>query len=80
MNLPAGQGRPGFKILIRALREGVLAIILPIFILGSILGGIATPTEAAAIAVAYSLVVGGLVYRALSCRDLYEIGGVAPIM
>ncbi|SFH97545.1 TRAP transporter large permease [Albimonas pacifica] len=71
--LPKGEGRPSFRIVIQALREGFLAVLLPVFILGSILGGIATPTEAAAIAVAYALVVGGLVNRALSWRDLYEV-------
>ena len=73
-DLPKGQGRPGFRIVLSALREGILAVILPVFILGSILSGFATPTEAAAIAVAYSLFVGGVLYRALSWRDLYEIG------
>jgi len=73
-NLPKGEGRPSFGAVIVALREGFLAALLPIFILGSILGGWATPTEAAAVAVAYALVVGGLIYRALTWRDLYEIG------
>ncbi len=73
LNLPKGEGRPSLCAVWLALKEGILAVILPIFILGSILGGIATPTEAAAIAVAYALVIGGLVYRALSWRDLYEI-------
>lgn len=73
LNLPPGQGRPGFGVVLKAIREGILAVILPIFILGSILGGFATPTEAAAIAVAYALFVGGVVYRALSWRDLYDI-------
>lgn len=72
-NLPKGQGRPSIRIVFTALREGFLAVLLPIFILGSILGGWATPTEAAAIAVAYALFVGGVIYRALSWRDLYEI-------
>ena len=72
--LPKGEGRPSFRLVLAALREGFLAALLPVFILGSILGGIATPTEAAAIAVAYALLVGGVVYRALSWRDLYEIG------
>ena len=36
-----------------------MALVLPIIILGSILGGFTTPTEAASIAVLYSLVVGG---------------------
>ncbi|NRG18900.1 TRAP transporter large permease [Rhizobiales bacterium] len=73
-NLPKGEGRPSLRLVLSALREGFLAALLPIFILGSILGGFATPTEAAAIAVAYALFVGGVIYRALSWQDLYEIG------
>jgi len=72
-NLPKGEGRPSIRSVFSALREGILAALLPIFILGSILFGFATPTEAAAIAVAYALFVGGVIYRALSWRDLYEI-------
>ena len=71
--LPKGEGRPSFRGVMAALREGFLAALLPVFILGSILGGFATPTEAAAIAVAYSLFVGGVIYRALSWEDLYQI-------
>lgn len=74
LNLPKGSQRPSLCIVWAALKEGYLAAILPIFILGSILFGIATPTEAAAIAVAYALFVGGVVYRALSWSDLYQIG------
>jgi len=74
LNLPKGDHRPSFRAVWIALKEGILAAILPIFILGSILAGIATPTEAAAIAVAYALFVGGVIYRGLSWRDLYEIG------
>ncbi len=72
--LPKGEGRPSFRLVLSALREGFLAALLPVFILGSILGGFATPTEAAAIAVAYALFVGGVIYRALSWSDLYAIG------
>jgi len=71
--LPKGEGRPSLCAVADALREGFLAALLPVFILGSILLGFATPTEAAAIAVAYALFVGGVVYRALSWQDLYEI-------
>ncbi len=73
LNLPKGEGRPSLCAVWSALKEGILAAILPVFILGSILGGIATPTEAASIAVAYALFVGGVVYRALSWKDLYEM-------
>lgn len=72
-NLPPGEGRFHLCNVARAAREGILAILLPVFILGAILGGWVTPTEAAAIAVAYALFVGGVIYRALSWRDLYEI-------
>ncbi|TDE36728.1 TRAP transporter large permease [Antarcticimicrobium sediminis] len=72
-NLPKSASRPSLKRIAQALREGIFAAILPVFILGSILGGFATPTEAAAIAVAYALFVGGVIYRALSWRDLYDI-------
>ena len=72
-NLPKSASRPSLKLLGQALREGFFAALLPVFILGSILGGFATPTEAAAIAVAYALFVGGVIYRALTWRDLYDI-------
>ena len=48
-----------------AFREAVLTLLMPIIVVGGILGGVFTPTEAAAIAVFYSLVLGGLVYREL---------------
>ncbi len=73
LNLPKGNTKPSFRSVWAAFKESWLAAVLPIFILGSILGGIATPTEAAAIAVFYALVVGGVIYRALSWNDLYEI-------
>jgi len=72
-NLPKSASRPSLKLLGQALREGIFAALLPVFILGSILGGFATPTEAAAIAVAYALFVGGVIYRALTWHDLYDI-------
>ncbi len=73
LNLPKGNTKPSFRSVWAAFKESWLAAVLPIFILGSILGGIATPTEAAAIAVFYALIVGGVIYRALSWNDLYEI-------
>ncbi len=46
---------------------------MPVIILGGILGGIATPTEAASIAVLYALVMGAFVYRKLSWADLVDM-------
>ena len=73
LNLPKAEGGPKLKDIWTAFKKSILALVLPIFILGSILGGIATPTEAASIAVFYALVIGGLVYRALTWTDLYEM-------
>jgi TRAP-type transport system large permease protein len=73
LNLPKAEGGPKLREIIYAFKGSFLALVLPVFILGSILGGIATPTEAASIAVFYALVIGGLVYRNLTWLDLYEM-------
>lgn len=58
---------------LRAFRRGIWALSLPIIILGGILGGIFTPTEAAAVAVFAALCVGMLINRRFGIRDLPEI-------
>jgi C4-dicarboxylate transporter, DctM subunit len=58
---------------VRALRDAVLSLALPGIVLGGIYGGVFTPTEAAAVAVAYALLLAMVVYRELSLQDL---GGV----
>ena len=52
-------------------RKAIWALFMPIIILGGILGGIFTPTEAAAVAVAYALFLGFVLYRNLTIKDLY---------
>lgn len=54
-------------------RKGVLAIGMPFIILGSIYGGIATPTEAAALAVVYALPVSLLIYRDIGLKELWTV-------
>jgi C4-dicarboxylate transporter, DctM subunit len=65
-----GGTRPDFKILRATLIDTLPALLAPVIILGGIYSGLFTPTEAAAIAVVYGLVVALLVYRELSIRDL----------
>src|SRR5699024_6883365 len=48
--------------LLVAFRRSLLALLMPVIVLGGIYGGIFTPTEAAVVAVIYALVVG-FVYR-----------------
>src|SRR5690606_18653761 len=47
-------------------------LMTPVVILGGIYSGAFTPTEAAIVATVYALLVGGLIYRTLSLRGLYQ--------
>jgi C4-dicarboxylate transporter DctM subunit len=49
-----------------------LPLLMPIIILGGIFAGIMTPTESAAVAVLYALIIGIFAYRQLSPRVIYE--------
>ena len=54
----------------QSLAGGILPLLMPVFVVGSILEGIVTPTEAASFAVAYALILGVFVYRNLKLADL----------
>lgn len=53
-----------------ATKESIWGILMPVIILGGIYGGIFTPTEAAAVAVFYGLIVGLFIYREIGIKDL----------
>ena len=57
----------------------MLALIAPAIIVGSIVGGIATPTESAAIAVGYTVFLGVFVYRNTSLKALVQAAGTAAV-
>ena len=58
---------------LRALGDGVIAMVMPVIIFGAIFGGITTVTEAAVVAVLYAAGVGLVVYRRFGLRDLPAI-------
>ena len=58
--------------LLRAFVDSFWGLMTPVVILGGIYSGIFTPTEAAIVASVYALAVGGLAYRTLTWRGLYE--------
>ncbi|GAA6194512.1 TRAP transporter large permease [Phaeobacter gallaeciensis] len=60
---------PQFKL---QSRQAMPALIMPLIILGGIYGGIMTPTEAAGVAVVYSIPIAIYVYRGLTWRGLME--------
>ncbi len=58
---------------VRAFRDAGLSLVLPLLVLGGIYGGFFTPTEAAAMAVFYALLISLLVYREIGVKDLGDI-------
>ena len=58
---------------VQSFKEAILAILMPVIILGGIYSGFFTPTEAAVVAVFYGLVVGVFVYREIKIQDLGKI-------
>ena len=71
------QVRPGERMNLRqrlqATREGLLALALPVIIIGGMKIGAFTPTEAAVVAAVYSFLIGAFVYRELKFSALYQL-------
>ena len=57
----------------RAFRRAIIPLMMPVIVFGAILGGIADPTEAAVLAVAYAFVVGVFVYKEIRWSQLPKI-------
>jgi len=63
---------PTPRIILRAAIDAFLPLMTPVILLGGIWTGWFTPTEAAAVAVAYALILGTAIYRDLKWKDLVE--------
>jgi tripartite ATP-independent transporter DctM subunit len=72
-NFPKSEVKRNLPDFVVGTKDAALALIMPFVLIGGIVGGIMTPTEAAAVAVLYALIVGVVLYRALSLRDIYRI-------
>ena len=68
-----GDERVPYRERLTAIKDGILAIIMPLIIIGGIVSGIFTPTESGAIAVIYALVIGMFVYKEFTYRELPRI-------
>jgi len=64
---------PTFIVVLRSFSEALLPLLTPIILLGGIWGGIFTPTEAAAAAVLYALIISIFVMRNISLKDFIQI-------
>lgn len=60
------------KTALRASVDGIWAILAPIIVLGGIYGGYFSPTEAAAVSVFYSLIVGFFIYREMNFKQMVD--------
>ncbi|MBN7759142.1 TRAP transporter large permease [Nitratireductor aquimarinus] len=58
---------------VAAVRAAIWPLFFPVIIVGGIYGGIVSPTEAAAICVAYALFLELVIFRSLSIADIYKI-------
>ena len=65
--------RGSVKEIVIALKDSIWALLAPVIILGGIYTGIFTPTEAAVVAVFYSLAIAIFVYRSVTWRDLIRM-------
>jgi C4-dicarboxylate transporter DctM subunit len=63
----------GLAGILKAGRAAFLPLVMPVIILGGILSGVFTPTEAAVVAVVYAFFLAAVVYRELKLRDLPKI-------
>lgn len=71
-NLPRAPLDGGFKAFRGQVFVAVPALLMPVFVIGTLRFGIATPTEVSVMAVAYALLVSGLIYRDLTFRSLWR--------
>src|SRR5699024_7885730 len=65
--------RPTLKEIVVGAKDAVLALMMPVIIIGGIVSGIFTATESGVIAVVYALIIGLFVYREISIKDLWPI-------
>jgi tripartite ATP-independent transporter DctM subunit len=71
-NYPREDSFSFMKVLI-AFKESFLALLSPLIIVGGIVGGFVTPTEASLIAVIYSMFVGMVIYRTVTIRSFLKL-------
>lgn len=74
-----GASKSTWKEKIAAVYDALLALLMPVIILGGIYSGIFTPTEAAAVAVVYSFIISVFVYKELDIKSLGRVFGSAAL-
>jgi len=70
--LPRAPLEGGFAAFRGQVYTALPALLMPVFVIGTLRFGVATPTEVSVMAVAYALLVSGLIYRDLTVRSLWD--------
>ncbi|QDI92217.1 TRAP transporter large permease [Salicibibacter halophilus] len=65
--------KSSIKEIVRSFLDAFWGILMPVIVLGGIYFGVFTPTEAAAVAIFYSLFIGMFVYREINMKKLFEV-------
>jgi len=71
-NYPAGEKRNAKEVW-TSFKKASWSLLMPVIILGGIISGIVTPTEAGVIAVIYGLFVGMIIHKEIKFRDIPEM-------
>ncbi len=71
-NFPVGKRASGPELL-RALKDAIFALFMPVIIVGGIRMGVFTPTEAGCIAVMYALFISMFIYRELDIKGIAHV-------
>jgi tripartite ATP-independent transporter DctM subunit len=72
-NYPKAERRAPVREVVSAARGAALPLLTPVIILGGIIGGVFTPTEAASVAAAYALILSVFVLKTLKPSELPQI-------
>lgn len=79
-NYPVSKEKTSFKIIIKTFFDALPSLALLIIIIGGIISGAFTATEAAAVSVVYTLFLSLIVYRSISLKELKVILGEAAVL
>ncbi|MFC4660704.1 TRAP transporter large permease [Oceanobacillus aidingensis] len=61
------------KTFLKYFKDAILALLMPIIIIGGIISGIFTATESGVVAVVYALIIGIFVYKEINIKDFLDI-------
>jgi len=78
-NFPVNE-RPTFRAVVKSFGEAFMSLLMPIVMLYSIYAGIATVTEAAAVSIVYSFLVGFFIHKELKLRDILPTAKKSVVM